>query len=284
MSSKPPKTPASAAPPARPVPTPQPAAAVPATAVSKGAVANFSSGLLATLAAQAKDVAATERVAVSGISLRAGIMQWQGQPVPGNRMRVIVLSSSYENTYYPEAFDPNNVQSPACFAQSLKDEDMAPHDNSTDQQHENCRGCWAHQWKSDQKGGKGKACKQVRKLAVIPAYDTAEEISTAELATVRIPVMSVKNWSGYANERATLDGLPPFAFVTEMSVRPDPRSQFVVEFAKEGVVADEDALRAVMARIPQAEQLLLTPYEPRPEAEEAPAAPVAAPAGKKKKF
>jgi len=198
------------------------------------------------------------------------VMQWQGRPVPGNRMDVIVLATSYENTYYPNAFDPNNVASPVCFAQSLKDVEMEPHENSAKPQSESCVECWAHAWGSDPKGGRGKACKQVRKLALIPAYDEEGSIETAEMATLRVPVMSVKNWSAYASDRATLQGLPFYCFITEVSVRPDPRSQFVVEFGMKNILADEAKLRAVMARIAQAEQMLLTPYSKASEEEEEP--------------
>jgi hypothetical protein len=256
-------------------PTPAPATrAVAVQPFSNSGVAMFSGGLLAQLAGHAKDVAATEKVQSGAMSLRSGVMQWQGKPVPGNRMNVIVLATSYENTYYPKAFDPNNISSPVCFAQSLADGDLAPHANSVDKQHPSCKGCWAHEWSSDPKGGKGKACKQVRKLALIPAYEDEDEIATAEMATLRVPVMSVRNWSGYASERATVDGLPFFVFSTEISVVPDPRSQFQVHFAKVGVLPSEEVVAAVMARIKQAEQLLLTPYDPAKEEEEAPAAPV----------
>jgi hypothetical protein len=249
--------------------TPAPAGrAVAVQPVSNGGIATFSGGLLAQLATHAKDVAATEKVQSGAMSLRAGVMQWQGKPVPGNRMQVIVLASSYENMYYPKAFDPNNISSPVCFAQSLQDGDLTPHENSVDKQHETCKGCWAHEWSSDPKGGRGKACKQVRKLALIPAYEDEEEIATAEMATLRVPVMSVKNWSGYASERATVDGLPYFVFNTEISVVPDPRSQFQVHFNKVGVLPNENVVAAVMARRAQADQLLLTPYEPAKEEDE----------------
>lgn len=252
--------------------TPAPAGrAVAVQPVSNSGITMFSGGLLAQLATHAKDVAATEKVQSGAMSLRAGVMQWQGKPVPGNRMNVIVLATSYENTYYPKTFDPNNITSPVCFAQSLADADLTPHANSVDQQHQSCKGCWAHEWSSDPKGGRGKACKQVRKLALIPAYDDEDEIATAEMATLRVPVMSVKNWSGYASERATVDGLPFFVFSTEVSVVPDPRSQFQVHFSKVAVLPSEEVVAAVMARIKQAEQLLLTPYEPAKEEEESPA-------------
>lgn len=271
MSSKPPKqAPAGKPAPAPVAPTPQAAPGGALAPFQNGAVAPFSAGMLGALAAAAKDVAATERVAAGAISLRAGVMQWQGKPVPGNRMNVIVLATSYENTYYPNAFDPNNISSPVCFAQSLKDDEMAPHENSAKVQSDSgCKNCWAHEWGSDPKGGRGKACKQVRKLALIPAYDEEGTIETAEMATLRVPVMSVKNWSSYASDRATLQGLPFYCFVTEVSVRPDPRSQFVVEFSPQGILDSEEKLKAVMARIPQAESMLLTPYAQASEEEEA---------------
>lgn len=254
--------------PAAPVPTHMPAPAGAPDGAQSLPVAPFGGGLLATLAQHAKNVAESEKVSVSSISMRGGVMTWMGKPVPGNKMTVIVVAASYENTWYTTRFDPNKLTSPACFAQSLTDEDMAPHENSVLKQSEECATCPLHQWGSDPNGGRGKACKEIRKLAIIPAYDSLEELSSAEMATIKVPVMSVKEWSSYANERATLDKLPYWAFLTEIGPVPDPRSQFRITFKKVGLLDDEDKVRAVMARIAQAESLLMTPYEPMEEGDE----------------
>lgn len=251
-----------------PVPTPMPARAAAPEGSSGGSVAPFGGGLLATLAAHAKNVAEAEKPSISAISMRGGVMTWQGKPVPGNKMTVIVVATSYENTWYNRRFDANNLTSPACFAQSLTDKDMVPHENSVLKQADVCADCDLHAWGSDPNGGRGKACKEIRKLAVIPAYGSVEELTTAEMATIKVPVMSVKEWSAYANERATQDGLPYWAFLTEVAPVPDPRSQFRITFKKVDTLPDEESVRAVMARIQQAESLLMTPYEPMQEEDE----------------
>lgn len=262
-----------------PVPATMPAPAAAPEGHQSLPVASFGGGLLATLAAHAKDVAEAEKVTTSAISMRGGVMTWQGKPVPGNKMTVIVVATSYENTWYSKRFDPNKLTSPACFAQSLTDDGMVPHENSVLKQSDDCASCPLHQWGSDPGGGRGKACKEIRKLAIIPAYDDVDELTTAEIATIKVPVMSVKEWSAYANERATVDKLPYWAFLTEVAPVPDPRSQFRITFKKAGVLPDEASVRAVMARIAQAQNLLMTPYEPMQEDEEE-----EAPAAKTKKF
>ena len=62
----------------------------------------------AKLAAEANEVATTERPSVSTISLRSGIIQYMGQPVPDNKLECIVLASLHENVIYADAFDPDN--------------------------------------------------------------------------------------------------------------------------------------------------------------------------------
>src|SRR5882672_11283780 len=91
-------------------------------------------------AAAAKDAEAGVGVG-QFMSLRAGQLSFQGTPMPGNKMRCVVLSSILTNTYYPGEFDPNTPSSPVCFAFGRKEEGMAPHEKSTDPQWKDCASC-----------------------------------------------------------------------------------------------------------------------------------------------
>lgn len=222
------------------------------------------------LAAQAKDQAAKERPSVSKISLRAGIISYAGQPVKGNVLPVIVMLAAHRNTYYDKPFDPNNLQNPVCFALSVEGEDMEAHENVPDENvppHADgtraCATCPLNEWGSDPKGGRGKACKETRRLVVLPAdcIGSAEEVEKAEMAIVDIPVTSGKNYSNFVNALAASASVPPWAAVTNLSTQPDPKSQFKVLFTPVSVVQDESVLEALHKKLEQAERLALLPYD-----------------------
>jgi hypothetical protein len=133
-----------------------------------------------------------------------------------------------------------------------------------------------NQWGSAEKG-RGKACKNVRHLALIPAVNEASEVEGAELAVLKLPVMSVANWSNYVDKCAALYRRPPLGMITVVSTVPDAKSQFRVVFNAADKVND-GVLGAVFAREESARRVLEREYEPNT----APAAPVDN--GKKKKF
>lgn len=214
------------------------------------------------LAKSAKEVAALERPALSQISLRAGVMTYQKTPVPGNRLTVVIVASAFENKYFAGAkFDPNNYQSPVCYALALTDEEMAPHDDSKDKQSVRCGECERNKWGSAGGSSKGKACKQVRRLALIPANALNEGgVQSAELAVVSVPTTSVRNWANYVNSIAAEYSRPPWGMLTEIRTEPDARTQFQVRFEAKGLVADE-YLGPIHKRTGPAAEILLTPYD-----------------------
>lgn len=223
------------------------------------------------LAASAKDQAAKERPSVSKISLRAGMISYGGQPVKGNVLPVIVMLAAHRNTYYDKPFDPNNLQNPVCFALSVEGEDMEAHENVpdenvpgfTERQERSCATCPFHEWGSDPKGGRGKACKETRRLVVLPAdcIGDAESVEKAEMAIVDIPVTSGKNYSNFVNALAASASVPPWAAVTNLSTQPDAKTQFKVTFTPVSVVQDEAVLEALHKKLEQAERLALLPYD-----------------------
>lgn len=214
------------------------------------------------LAKEAKEVASLERPALSQISTRAGQLVYQGQPVPGNKLPCIVIASAFENRYYDRPFDPNNRSAPKCFALSLTGEGMAPNsDDVPTPESENCQTCNLYKWGSDPKGGKGKACKQVRRLALLPAGAVAAgNAKTVEMALISIPVTSARNWANYVNNCAAEYARPPWALITEISTKPDAKTQFQITFSTIGQVGDE-FLGDMQKRIEQAQTVLLTPYD-----------------------
>lgn len=218
------------------------------------------------LAAEAKDVAKLERPALSSISLKAGVMQLGGTPIPGNKLQAIVVGSIFQQRYYTQKWDPNNPANPDCFALSADGQGMAPHPDSKKPQAATCTACPHNQWGSDVNGGRGKACKTTRRLGLLPASAASDgSAAKAEIALLTIPVMSVKNWGNYVNRLSAEFRRPAWAVVTEVSTVPDVKSQFRVNFDFVRLIPEEE-LGALHARAGAVQDLLMTPYEPSTDA------------------
>jgi hypothetical protein len=253
--------------------------------VGSGALA-LPEDMLAALAAEAKAAAAQERPAVGRISLKSGVMSYAGAPVPGNKMEAVVLAASFRNVWYAGRYDPNNIVNPNCFALSMTDDGMAPHANVSTPPAKSCADCPNNEWGSDPNGGRGKACKQGRRLILIPGHAVEQgpdTVRTAEMAVLDLPVTSVKNYSGYVNTLAASTSMPVYAAVCEISVVPDAKTQFKVQFRAMRVMPSIEHLNAVKSRLEGARALALEPYESSNDEEEddAPPAKPAAPAKKK---
>jgi len=224
-------------------------------------------------------VATTEAEKPSGnwASFKNGILQINGVALKGNKAPVVVIHSVFENQLYAGAYDPNNIQPPICFAFAEKDEDLKPHPDSASPQAASCAECPKNAWGSDPGGGKGKACKNVRRLAFISANDL-DTIDKAEVALAKLPVTSVKNWSSYANQIANVLKLPPLAVVTEISVEPDAKTQFQVNFQLVDQIKDGAIIQALLNKRKDIHNLIFAPYD---KPIEVPAGTAAAPAQKK---
>jgi hypothetical protein len=138
------------------------------------------------------------------ISIKSGVMSFNGSPVPGNALDVVVVDSVLENQLYLGKYNPDVVQVPDCFAFGRNEKDMVPHKDSANPQADSCAECPHNEWGSADTG-KGKKCGNVRRLALIPAdaLDKGEEgVKETELTFFKVPVTSSPNWTNYVNTLA----------------------------------------------------------------------------------
>ena len=213
----------------------------------------------AELAKMAVAVAEAEKPSGNWISFKGGMISIAGNQVKGNKIPVIILHSIFENQLYANKYDPNNQQPPICYAFGETDDELKPHPDSAEPQNVDCKTCPKNEWKSDPGGGKGKACKNVRRLGMIAA-DDLDDIKKAQVAMAKMPVTSVKNWSTFANQVANVLHLPPVAVIAEMSVEPDAKTQFQVNFALLDKVEDQ-YLPALLEKRRETTPLMFAPYD-----------------------
>lgn len=235
---------------------------------------------------QAAIAAAAQRSGGGGgkfFSIQGGILQFEQNPMPGNQMAVIIIAHILENSWYEGAYDPSTPASPKCFAFGQHEEAMEPHskvdeEDYFERQHDVCQGCPRNEWGSAPTG-RGKDCKNVVRIAVIPAgvykpkgsgrnvtyelelFDDEAHFARAEVAYLKVPVMSVKNFSKYVKQLANDIGRPPHGVLTNIYIEPDPKSQYKVMFELIDNV-DSDLLPTIMNRHKAEKATIDFPYNP----------------------
>lgn len=248
------------------------------------------------LAKDAEASAAQEANSGGGqfFSVKGGTLTWNDAPVPGNQMGVIILDSIFENIFYEGKFDPDNMTGPTCFAFAREDKDLTPHAlviEAENQQHDSCTGCPMNEWGSADTG-KGKACKNTRRLGLIPAgtfnqagkfepIEDVEHFATSAVGFMKLPVTSVKGYAGYVKQIAGALKRPPHGIITKVKVVPDGKTQFKVIFEAISNLPNE-VMAEVMKRRTEVKAVIDFPYTPRDEEAEK-EKPAAKPAGKAQK-
>ena len=198
------------------------------------------------LAREAAAAAATEANAGGSefFSLKAGVLSFGGNNLDGNQMAAVIVDSTFENVYYEGDYDPDNPQPPMCFAFARDESELAPHPTVVEAgnaQHETCKGCPHNEWGSADKG-RGKACRNTRRLALLPAgtfkgphkdqLEVADEdyFEKAPFGMLRLPVTSVKPYANFVKQVAGVLRRPPYSIITRIHVVPDAKTQFQVQF------------------------------------------------------
>ena len=228
----------------------------------------------AEMAARAQKAAKQEKPLGSykSISTRGGFLKVDDELVDDNELDIVVIGALHENQFYTEKFNPDNPTVPACYAYSDPEAEdpedgMKPHEEAEEPQHDNCAECPHNQFGSADTG-RGKACKNVRRLMVVTAdaIEDAETLAEAEMRRLTVPVMSGKNWGKFVRAVADDVGRDYAGVVCKLKVKPDPKSQFVLTFEfVEKIDFDSELWAALEKKREEAFTALQQPY---PKAEE----------------
>lgn len=197
------------------------------------------------------------------ISFKGGQLLVDGLPVPGGEAEVIVLAQQGERSYYEGPFDPSKPQVPACY--SFDGE--KPHPEAQDPQHTTCEGCPQNAWGSK---GKGKACREGTRVALLPASAPLESAPMYQASFPITSMGSVKDFFSRCANSGKLSG----QFVAQLKVVPDAKSFFKASLTPKSQVEGQD-LVVLLDRMDAARKQLVQPYptfEEKEEEEEAPKA------------
>ena len=218
------------------------------------------------MAADAKAMRERERPALAFMSLKSGIMAIGGEPVKDNFLDCVIIACVSEMVHYKDKWQEGVITRPDCYAVGeTRVELLVPHDKVMEEATnyaDACKDCAYFVWGSDLGGGRGRECKERRKMALLPAD------GSAEMCILSIPGTSIKGWSTYVRTIVASTGMSPAGVITRITVKPHLSNQFEVTFVQEGEVP-EDLRGAVMSKRENALEVLTAPY-PDLEEEEKP--------------
>jgi hypothetical protein len=231
------------------------------------------------LAKQAEASAKMEESAGGGafFSLKSGVLSWQDAPLPNNQMAVIILDHVFETTYYAGDYNPENPVGPVAFAFGRDEKTLTWHENSLPEfAGKLCKDSEVCQWGTAEKG-RGKAAKETRRLAMIPAgtidnngkfkmFDDEDHYESTTIGYMKLPVTSVAGFAGFVKSVAGTLRRPPHGIVAKVKVIPDAKSQFRVLFEPLMNVPNE-LMGLVMKRRDEAVAAIEFPYQVSEEAE-----------------
>jgi hypothetical protein len=207
-------------------------------------------------------------------STRGGQLSFNDAPLPGNQMAVIIVDHMLENVFYENSYDPDAPASPLCYAFGRSDNEIKPHEQCDKPQAATCAECPHNQFGSAEKG-KGKACRNRRRLALISGGSIAKDGSFAAIGEIPsdvqvgylgLPPTSIKGFGAYINQLVALKQAP-LATYTRVWVEADPKAQFKVKFESLGTVPRE-MLPALLKLNKMQKELTAFPY-PKVEAPKA---------------
>lgn len=205
-------------------------------------------------------------------------MQYKGARIPEDTLRAVIIDAIPVNENYTKDFDPDGFSAPDCYAfgrafgtgELIKPRDMAPNPEDVAKPfNPTCDGCPAHEWGSADKG-RGKACKETQRLAVLAESDL-ENIEDGEIAYIKLPVTSIKNFAGFSRQLNDVYHRPPMAFLTEIKlvkVTDGSLPGWSVEFKLISQIEEPEVLDALFDRYDKEIKAIAFPWQKNTETEQ----------------
>lgn len=186
------------------------------------------------------------------ITTAGGVFKVGDDPVAGNALCVVVLDAAYVNAYYKGKWEAGQeVTPPHCFAMSLEKDELAPHPSMEsapyfEAQSSDCAKCPMNQYGTADVG-KGKACKNRMRLALIDAgsfvkvkgtrsewqpeiIEEEDHYRDAPMMYLNVPPTSMKAFQRYVKQAAEVYGRPTSGLITRIDSKPMGTGGFELTF------------------------------------------------------
>lgn len=164
----------------------------------------------------------------------------------GDPLDLIIVDFVSANSFYEGAYNPNDIQPPGCYAVHKIIDRMSPTDKAPNVQAGNCATCPMNQFGSS---GNGKACKNSRLLAVLPADFTDD----TPLWVIKVSPTALKNFDKYVSSLAR-NGILPSMVKTVVDF--NPSETYAQLMFTDPQPLDEEVIARVFARQTEAKERL----------------------------
>ena len=200
------------------------------------------------------------------MSIKGGTFTYQDADL-GSELSIIILGFVNEKAYYDHPYDSDQPTAPACFAIGEgSPDDLTPFNGVAKLQCETtCADCWANEWASADTG-RGKACKDSRKIMFISIDDTEADIENIEVVKLRIPPASLKFFDKFIKGIGKVSKRPCYGVFTDMTVDLD-EDYPSVHFKAEGLINDAALLNKIVMLKEMHTDGLMETYDPDDYAE-----------------
>ena len=157
------------------------------------------------------------------LSTQGGVFTYKGVTLEAP-INIVVLDEIVEKSYYINDWDPDNPQTPACYAYSpsvssqdghVVIEGMAPHEKSSEPQSDECSTCRWNQFGTGKR--EGKACADRRRLLIVPANEIDKD--EQDFAHLKIPPSGLKKWDAYVRLLSRVEKILPEYCITSMDLK-----------------------------------------------------------------
>lgn len=190
------------------------------------------------------------------LSIRNSKFKFEGADL-GDEIAVVLLDYVFVNQFYKGKFDPDNRQPPTCFAMAETEAELRPLEASPEVQNggDDCSSCWANEFESDE-AGRGKACKNGRRIAVMSAEawedeDFIDYIDSDAVGYMTLPPTTNPTWRAYVNKLGKTAKLPVWGVITTLSFDPDvdyPKLEFTASAKLQDVLDVKAAEKLISLR------------------------------------
>jgi len=184
------------------------------------------------------------------ISLKGKVFTFPDGKVSPGPIDAVVLDWRNVNQYYPGVYNANKLESPSCFALSKEIEGMAPDATCGDPQFKNCAECPMNDWGSAPGGGRGKACKNGVRIAIVPPDANKD----TPVYTIDLGPTSLTAFNNMTNALSSQLGILPLQAKVQLDF--DPNQSYPKIGFSELVPLDDDLI-PTMFELRNAGQVLL---------------------------
>lgn len=186
-----------------------------------------------------------------------------------NPVDVIVLDAIFEKAYYEDEYDPGNTSAPKCWALGTDEKTLAPPADLPTKQSDACVNCKWNAFGTDNRG-RGKACKDTKRVAVLHAdlLQDHKALKEQEGVRFRVSTMSLKGWAKFQKLINEHFSRPLWALVSKLQIVPDTRAQQLCLISPSEWITDPKALEILEKRCEEAQDYLR--QEPQRQTEETP--------------